>query len=193
MFLNAKPGQTSIWLASEASFLRQVFSSNLFRVFFGVPYFFILTFFLMALGLSGGALAADDVVTRQIMGGDFQSTHEALIEVIEAEGLVVSAVIPFNRMLERTAADLDYSTSPFANAETVQFCSSALAWQMITEDPSQLAMCPLSVVVYSVRAESGKVILAYRTPGRTTPGRIKADDLLRRLVERAAELARLKW
>lgn len=193
MMLSAKPDQISIWLAREPNFLRQVFSSNLFRVPFGVPYFFILTFFLVALGVSGGVVAADDVATRQITGGDFQSTHEALIEVIESEGLVVSAVIPFNRMLERTATQLDYAASPFVNAEVVQFCSSALAWQMITEDVSQLAMCPLSIVVYSTRAEAGKVVLAYRSPSRATPGRAKADDLLRRLVERAAELARLKW
>jgi len=189
----ANPGRTSVRLASEPNFLRQVFSSNLFRVPFGVPYFFILTFFLMALGVSGAVLAADDVATRQITGGDFQSTHEALIEVIEGEGFVVSAVIPFNRMLERTAADLDYSASPFANAEVVQFCSSALAWQMITEDLSQLAMCPLSVVVYAERAEPGKVMVAYRAPGRVTAARAKADDLLRHVVERAAGLARLKW
>lgn len=145
------------------------------------------------LGVPSGAFAADDVATRQVTGGDFQSTHEALIEVIEAEGLVVSAVIPFNRMLERTATELDYSASPYVNAEVVQFCSSALAWQMITEDLSQLAMCPLSIVVYAARAEPEKVALAYRSPGRATPGRAKADDLLRRLVERAAALARLKW
>jgi len=158
-----------------------------------VPYFFILTFFLMALAVSGGAVAADDVATREMTGGDFQSTHEALIEVIEAEGLVVSAVIPFNHMLERTAADLDYAASPYANAEVVQFCSSVLAWQMISEDVSQLAMCPLSVVVYVERAEPGKVMLAYRVPGRVTAARARADDLLRRVLERAAGLARLKW
>ena len=189
----ASPSRTSVWLVGEPDFLRQVFSSNLFRVLFGVPYFFILTLFLLALGVAGGAVAADDVVTRKVTAGDFQSTHEALIEAIEAEGLVIGAVIPFNRMLERTAADFDYAVSPFVSAEVVQFCSSALAWQMIGEDVSQLAMCPLSVVVYVERAEPDKVTVAYRAPGRVTPARTKADDLLRRVVERAAGLARLKW
>lgn len=147
----------------------------------------------MILGISADALAADDVARQQITGGDFQSAHDALIEVIEAEGLVVSAVIPFNRMLERTAAALDYQESPYVDAEVVQFCSSALAWQLITEDPGQLTLCPLSVVVYVLRGEPGKVVLAYRSPGRATTGRSRAEALLHRLVDRAAELARLKW
>lgn len=140
-----------------------------------------------------GVSAADDVATRVLAGSDFRSAHDALIETIEAEGLVVSAVIPFNSMLARTAKDLAQEASPFAEAEIVQFCSSILAWQMVTEDAGQLSLCPLSIAIYALAKEPGKVMLAYRFPGRGTPGRAKADDLLRRLAERTVELARLRW
>jgi uncharacterized protein (DUF302 family) len=133
------------------------------------------------------------VATRVLAGSDFRSAHDALIETIEAEGLVVSAVIPFNSMLARTAKDLAQEASPFAEAEIVQFCSSILAWQMVTEDAGQLSLCPLSIAIYALAKEPGKVMLAYRFPGRGTPGRAKADDLLRRLAERTVELARLRW
>lgn len=47
--------------------------------------------------------AGGDVVRRQLAGADFASAREALVEAIEAEGLVVGAVLPINEMLARTA------------------------------------------------------------------------------------------
>ena len=159
---------------------------------FGVPFFLrflMIGWFCASLSVS----AAEDVSTQLLAGSDFKSAHDAVIETIEAEGLVVSAVIPFNGMLARTAKDLSHETSPFAEAEIVQFCSSVLAWQMITEDASQLSLCPLSIAIYAKVVEPGKIMLAYRSPGRASPARAKGDDLLRRVVARAAELARLRW
>ena len=157
------------------------------------PLFFRLVCCLLALGSVGGVGAADDVAVRRIVGSDFRAAGEALVEAIEAEGLVVGAVLPFNRMLERTASSAGPTASPYAEAEIVQFCSSGLAWQMVGEDVDQLALCPLSIAVYSLAAEPGLVWLAYRLPGSATAARGRADALLRRLVERAAELARLRW
>ena len=162
----------------------------------GVPFFLrIARGLLLALAVFFAPVvpAAPDVFTVNLAGSDFQSAREALVEAIEAEGLVVSAIIPFNDMLARTAGDLEKTSSPFADAAIVQFCSSVLAWQLLEEEASQMALCPLSLVIYVRRAESGIVTLAYRLPGTITPGRIKAEKLLRRLVDRSAELARLRW
>lgn len=160
---------------------------------FGVPFFLCCLLAGMLPGSGGSALAADDVLKGGLPGSDFRSAHDALIETVEADGLVVSAVIPFNGMLARTAKDLSHEASPFADAEIIQFCSSVLAWQMVAEDAGQLSLCPLSIAIYTKAADPGRVMLAYRSPGRETPARAKADDLLRRLTERAAELARLRW
>lgn len=172
--------------------MRSDFFSRRIAAPFGVPFF--LRFFLAGLLCASlCASAADDVSSHLLVGSDFKSAHDALIETIEAEGLVVSAVIPFNGMLARTAKDLAQEASPFAEAEIVQFCSSVLAWQMVAEDAAQLSLCPLSIAIYAKAVEPGKIMLAYRSPGRGSPARAKGDDLLRRVAARAAELARLRW
>ena len=137
--------------------------------------------------------AAGDVASLVLPRTDFQAVREALIESIEEEGLVVSAVIPFNDMLQRTAAASGPSaplTSPFLRAEIVQFCSSRIAWQLLTEDRAQIALCPLSVSLQQRRDAPGEVRLAWRSVGRSSPGRVAADALVERLVRRAEALAR---
>jgi uncharacterized protein (DUF302 family) len=158
-----------------------------------VPCF--LHFFRLGLLLlwMGNSHAADGVVSRVVEAGDFRSTHEALVEAVEAEGLVVGAVIPFGRMLDQTAGAREAAASPYVEAEIVQFCSAGIAWQMVTEDPAQIAFCPLSVAIYVTAAEPDRVTMVYRATGGATAARAKADALLFRLVERAAELARLRW
>lgn len=135
----------------------------------------------------------EDVVATPVPGADFASTHEALIEAIEGEGMVVGAIIPVNAMLARTAGDLARPGSPYAAAEIVQFCSAALAWRMIEEAAEQLALCPLSVVIYASVAEPGRIVLAYRSPGDASAGRRQAEAVLRRLVRRTLDVARLRW
>lgn len=160
---------------------------------FGAPFFFRLLVFVSAFfgGLANGY--AEELIVRTPLQGDFAAAHEALVEAIEAEGLVVGTVLPFNQMLERTANALDKSASPFANAEVVQFCSSVLAWELVAEDPAQMALCPLSVALYVEAGEPTSVNMAYRSPGRESPGKAKADDLLRSLSQRVINLTRLRW
>ena len=149
---------------------------------------------LLALfAFSRHVVAADDIVSVVLSGTDFQAAREALIESIEEEGLVVSAVIPFNDMLQRTAAASGPSaplTSPFLRAEIVQFCSSRIAWQLLTEARAQLAASPLSVSLQQRHDAPGEVRLAWRSVGRSSPGRVAADALVERLVRRAEALAR---
>ena len=81
---------------------------------------------------------------RVVPRGTFQAVREALIDSIEEEGLVVSAVIPFNDMLQRTAAASARRplTSPFLRAEIVQFCSSRIAWQLLAGRQPRSPLCP---------------------------------------------------
>lgn len=124
-----------------------------------------------------------------VAGTSVADVSEAVIEAIESAGLVVSATIPFNRMLERTGEALGYGTNPYVKAETIQFCSARLAWQLVSEDPGQLALCPLSISIYSTTVEPKVIHLAYRSPGEGTVGRQHGEQLLRELVERATVLA----
>lgn len=164
-------------------------SSWLIRASRRAPFFLLIAAWL---GL-GVAAAAEDVRTEPSGGSDVVRVREALVEAVEASGLVVTAVIPFNDMLARTAGDLGYRASPFANAQVVQFCSARIAWQLIEEERSQLALCPLSIVVYATVDEPRRVMLSFRLPGTHTPGRQAATDLLRRLIVRTQELAQVGW
>lgn len=141
----------------------------------------------LALCFAGAAGAAEGVVAERLPGADFASAHELLVDSIEAEGLTVRDVIPFNSMLKRTAPAFGHAGSPFADAEIVQFCSSAIAWQMLDEDVEQIALCPLSIAVFAragaASAERG-VTLVYRSPGQASAGRQAAGQLLRRLLDR---------
>jgi len=171
-----------------------MFSSHLFRAPFGVP-FFLVILALAAWTLSfGHARAAESVVTVEIGGSDFQSAHDALVEAIEAEGMVVGAVLPFGDMLERTGRQARQGTAgPYRNAELVQFCSARLAHRMVDEDPGQIVFCPLTIAIYVTTADPSLVVMAYRVPGEETPARRQAGVLLARVVEQAARLARLRW
>lgn len=180
----------------QISLVRQFFASLLLRARRGGRFFLEIVRWLLVvamLSLIPGIFAAEDVARTVVVGSDFRSAHDALVEAIESEGLVVSAVIPFNDMLARTADDLARASSPLANAEIVQFCSSVLAWQLLEEEASQIALCPLSIAIYVRRTDPDKVTLAYRLPGNATPGRVRAEKLLNRVVHRSAELARLRW
>ena len=155
---------------------------------FGAPFFLFLLLLLLMAPMSARADA--DIRTRVIDGSDLPRTREALIESIEAEGLVVSNIINFNEMLARTAGDLGRRGAPFAAVEIVQFCSSVIAWQLIEESPAQVALCPLAISVQVRHGRPGQVVLAWREPQAGSAGRQKAIALLRRLAQRTAELGR---
>lgn len=173
---------------SSGRLLRQMSFSHLFRAPLGVP-FFILIFFLL---FAGRASADDTVVIHPVTGSDFQATRDALVEVIEAEGMVVGSVLAFGQMLQRTA-DPQGSESPFRDAEIIQFCSAALARRMVDEDYGQIVFCPLSIAIYVAKAEPETIVMAYRSPGGESQAKIAAGKLLAKLVERAAGLAKFRW
>ena len=145
----------------------------------------IRTSWLM-LAMSSGAIAAD--LHSLKLNADFQLVQESVREAIEGAGLVVTAVIPLNQMLMRTADDLGKGKSPFRDAETIQFCSARLAWELVEESAAQVSFCPLSLSIYSQPGMPGSVI-SWRSPGRESPARIRGDDLLRELAAKVHLLA----
>ena len=163
-----------------------MFSSHLFRAPRGVPVFLCCAWLLACLPVC----AAERIVTHRVEGGDFRSVREAVVEVIEAEGMVVGQVLPFGSMLERTGQG---QASPYVAAEIIQFCSAALARRMVLEDPGQMTLCPLAIALYVSVDEPDVVVLAYRMTGGDSPARVQADQLLARLAARAARLGKLRW
>jgi hypothetical protein len=140
---------------------------------------FSLRLILLGFVLARGAVAGD--IQSVELAADFALARESVVEAIEGAGLVVTAIIPVNQMLIRTAHDLGRAKSPYVEAETIQFCSTRLAWLLVEEDLRQLTLCPLSLTIHSLPDKPGSV-LSYRSPGRDTPARAEGDELLRALV-----------
>jgi uncharacterized protein (DUF302 family) len=147
----------------------------------------------IVLTMAGSLRADSDIVRQNAVGADFQSAREALVEAIEAEGLVVSASISFNDMLTRTAKEIGKGPSPYAKADVIQFCATRIAWKLVEESPENVALCPVSIVLYETVAKPGVVVFAFRVPARITPARQELDDLMRKIVGRAINLGRQRW
>lgn len=147
----------------------------------------------LALAFAAAAAQAGEIAVRELPGSELALVREALVEAIEAEGLVVGATLRFDEMLARTRLEREAGSGPYRAAEIVQFCSSRVAWQLAEEAAQNLALCPMSIAIYVPRQRPNDVLIAWRSPGRESDGRAAGDALLRRLVERTAELARIRW
>lgn len=139
--------------------------------------------------LVGAADAAREIVTVDLPESQFSAARDALIESIETEGLVIGGELPIADMLARTRPA--GAQSPYRQAVTVQFCSSLVAWQLVLEDVAQAALCPLAVSLIE-SASAGRLAYVYRQPAPGSAGRQAAGELLRRIVARAADWARLR-
>jgi uncharacterized protein (DUF302 family) len=148
---------------------------------------------LIVLTMAGGLRAESDIVRHSAVGADFQSARDALVESIESEGLVVSASISFNDMLTRTAKEIGKGPSPYTKADVIQFCTTRIAWKLVEEAPENVALCPVSIVVYETVAKPGEVVIAFRAPARVTTARNELDALMQKIVDRAINLARQRW
>ncbi len=145
---------------------------------------------LALLAMSAASAQAQEaaIQVRHIAGIDHAAVREALIDAIAEEGLAAPSISHFGDMLDRTAADLGHPTGIYARAEILTFCSVRVAAVLAREAPHNIALCPLSIAVYSMEAAAGRVSLAYRPPGLDSPGGGMAADLLARIVARTAAL-----
>jgi hypothetical protein len=139
------------------------------------------------------AASAQDVQTLVVDDSPFELAYESLVETIEGEGYVVASVQHFGDMLDRTT-QLAPGGAPsvYLHARVVLFCSARLAHAMRQEDPTQIALCPLSVALYVRRNKPTQVVFAWRGPTPSTPARQQAEVLLNDVVRRAARLARTR-
>lgn len=126
-----------------------------------------------------------ELVATPLPTGDYAVARDALVEAVEAKGLVLDPPSRFGEMLKRTGPDLGMGASVYEQAEVFHFCSARIAWTLAQEDPRNAAMCPLSIALYALPPQPGKaptVYATYRAPGDATPGQRQAEALLRAIV-----------
>jgi uncharacterized protein (DUF302 family) len=96
----------------------------------------------------------------------FEDVRDDLKSAIEGRGLVIDYQSYVNRMLERTGKDVGSSRKLYADAQAFVFCSATLSRKTMEADPSNVSMCPYTMVVYATAQEPEKVYVTYRRPWR---------------------------
>lgn len=136
--------------------------------------------------MHAASAAEPKIVVRAFGDVAYADARAALEDAIIEEGLVPPTVSGFGAMLARTAPDLGHHLDLYREAEIFSFCSARIAARMAAEDPSHIALCPLTLSLYTLPAEPARVYLAYRPPGLDSPAGRLAADMLGRIVSRTA-------
>lgn len=146
--------------------------------------------FVIALLLAGSSASLADGIRHQaITPGRYADAREALLDAIEAEGLVPAPPSRFGDMLARTGPALEQTTRVYQDAEVLHFCSARIAWTFARENPLNVAQCPLSMAIYTLPAEAATVHLAWREAHGDSPASRAANALLERIAQQTADNA----
>lgn len=137
------------------------------------------------------ARAADDIVVRELQPLAYLDARAALLDAFVDAGLAPPAVSQFGDMLARTAPDLGHRADFYAEAEIFSFCSAQVSGRMIAEDVRNIALCPMTVALYTLPGRPRTVFLATHPPALQSPAGEFARTLLRRIVERTIDNAGL--
>ena len=151
------------------------------------PFFTALA--ALAFVLASPAATADGIVEQRITPCRYADAREALVDAIEAEGLIPSPPSVFGDMLSRTGPALGEDMPVYAQAEVLHFCSARIAWQMAKENPLNVAQCPLSMAIFTLPGDPSTVRLAWRSAVGDSPGARAANALLARIARQTADNA----
>lgn len=118
----------------------------------------------VALFVTCGPVAAQPVVSYTKSPAKFEDVRDDLKNAIEAKGLVIDYHAQIGRMLDRTGGDVGSTKRLYVDAQAFQFCSAQLSRKTMEANPSNVVMCPYTIVVYAVAGKPNEVIVAYRRP-----------------------------
>lgn len=149
-----------------------------------------MTGFVLLLACS---MAHGEPVVRQwvIKPSDFARASEALQEAIENQGLIPGPRNHFGEMLARTAPVLGHSVLVYDQAEIIPFCSATVSWALVTETSDYIALCPLTIALYTLTGQPETVYLSYRDPGSSSAALSTASALLRDIAIATVTAARV--
>ncbi|WP_172600442.1 hypothetical protein [Sulfurivermis fontis] len=122
---------------------------------------YLLLLSALLLPLPGAAQDDSSVVVLPAQG-DYEFVVDSVKEAIINRGMTVSGTLHVSEMLARTAPDLGYDGTPYARAESIEFCSAVLSQRMVRADIRNLVICPFTVAVYTPREAPQQVYVAFR-------------------------------
>lgn len=150
-----------------------------------IGFIFILFFFN-----SLAENARDDtgmMVTEVAMS--FADTRSALENAIIGQGLKVENLMQIHSLLARTASDFQAADSPYLDAQSFDFCSTALVHKMAALHPHNPSVCPLIIFFYSLKTAPETTYIVYRLPHFLNDDgslRTAYQELLQSIVDEAS-------
>lgn len=124
-----------------------------------------------------------------VKAGTYANVRADLEDAIIARGFVIDHLGRFNFMLERTVEAAGTGAAlPYVDAEYLQFCPSKLTHDAIAASPFHIANCPITLYVFELKAEAGKVHVGYRLPVGDPSKAVQ--DVNARLVETLDAIAK---
>lgn len=129
-----------------------------------------ISFFVLICLHAGWTLAqtpittTDDPIAVYQTDDDYDAIRSNLELAITGRGMIISNTLHISDMFNRTAADTGLENNLYDKAEAFEFCNLKLSWQMSGAHPANLSICPLTVGIYTLQSEPGKVYLSYRRP-----------------------------
>nr|WP_246265248.1 DUF302 domain-containing protein [Aromatoleum diolicum] len=133
--------------------------------------------------------AGPEVIVLELSPLAYGDARNALQDAMTDEGLAPPSISEFGQMLARTAKDLGHRADFYKQAEIFSFCSAQVSARMIAEDVRHIALCPLTIALYTLPGQAGTVFLAYRAPDLASPAGDFARAMLRRIAARTLEHA----
>lgn len=126
---------------------------------------------------------AEEIVVHEFSPARYADVRIALLDALIDEGLAPPAVSHFGAMLHRAAPQLGHAPDLYEEAEIFSFCSVKISALLAQEDRRNIALCPLTIALYSVPTRPKVVFLSYRAP----QGAAAAAPLARQLLDRIAD------
>ncbi len=92
----------------------------------------------------------------------FEQVMQDLEMAIADKGFHINKIMHLDRMWERTTKDTDNAKATYAQAKSIEFCSTLLSRRMTAENPQRIVNCPFILSVYVLPSEPETTYIAHR-------------------------------
>lgn len=129
------------------------------------------------------------IIVYKVESG-FDETKDFLQLAITDKGMKISTTMHISEMLDRTAKDTGLEKRLYEKAESLEFCSVIMSYKMSEAHPANLAVCPLTISLYTLPDAPEHTYITYQRPYLLGDGAEAADalvELLDSIVRSAVE------
>ena len=120
----------------------------------------------------------------------FEEVKEFMELAITGKGMKISSTLHISDMQERTAKDTGLDEKLYGKAESLEFCSIAMSYKMSQAHPANLAICPLTIGIYTLPDDPDTTYITYQRPYMLGDGEQATAELIEMydsIIESAVE------